>query len=275
MDNETLRKVQLAQLEIAKEIRRICDENGIGYFLDAGTLLGAVRHRGFIPWDDDMDFAMLRADYEKFLSIAPSKLREEFFLQTWDTDAAFCYPFAKVRKKGTRYVEAISPDVAPHQELFVDIFPYDEFPSHIREQKRARRQLLKHHYTMFMKCRMRPWKRHPSAVKKVLVVCKYIPYMVRAALKDRETIKEKMIVQMHKYDGSNSGVVCGEYGPSCGKHPMPLAFLVPYKEIPFEGELFKGPANCDGYLKEVYGDYMKLPPENKRGNWHQVIEIKL
>ena len=56
---------------------------------------------------------------------------------------------------------------------------------------------------------------------------------------------------------------------------MPLAFLVPYKEIPFEGELFKGPANCDGYLKEVYGDYMKLPPENKRGNWHQVIEIKL
>ena len=74
MDNETLRKVQLAQLEIAKEIKRVCDENNIKYFLDSGTLLGAVLHKGFIPWDDDMDIGMLRDEYEKFLQIAPEKL---------------------------------------------------------------------------------------------------------------------------------------------------------------------------------------------------------
>lgn len=106
MERELLRKVQLKQLEIAKEIKRVCEENEIGYFLCYGTFLGAVRHKGFIPWDDDLDLGMLRADYEKFCRIAPSALKPEFCLQTWYTDPNYGLPFGKVMLRNTIYLES-------------------------------------------------------------------------------------------------------------------------------------------------------------------------
>ncbi len=88
MDKTLLRRVQLTQLEIAREIKRVCEENDIRFFLLGGTYLGAVRHQGFIPWDDDMDLGMLRGEYEKFCRIAPEKLGPDYCLQTWYTEPA-------------------------------------------------------------------------------------------------------------------------------------------------------------------------------------------
>lgn len=122
MERELLRKVQLTQLEIAKEIRRVCEENDIPYFLTCGTLLGAVRHQGFIPWDDDMDVGMLRENYEKFCRIAPEKLKPEYCWQSWYTDPNYALPFGKVRKRGTLYLEAKSHRLEENG-FYVDIFP--------------------------------------------------------------------------------------------------------------------------------------------------------
>lgn len=106
MDRKTLRKVQLTQLEILKEVDRICTKHGIKYWLSGGTQLGAVRHNGFIPWDDDLDIDMMREDFNRFLKIARTELQESYYLQDWFTEKAYGLPFAKIRKNNTLFVEA-------------------------------------------------------------------------------------------------------------------------------------------------------------------------
>ena len=105
MEKSVLRRLQQTEFEILKEFDRICKKHNIQYFLDSGTALGAARHKGFIPWDDDIDVGMLRSDYEHFLEICPKELEQKYFLQTIETDPGCPCLFAKIRKNGTIYQE--------------------------------------------------------------------------------------------------------------------------------------------------------------------------
>ena len=276
MDNETLRKVQLAQLEIGKEIKRVCDENGIKYFLDSGTLLGAIRHKGFIPWDDDMDMGMLREDYERFIEIAPKKLKPEYFLQTWKTDKSYPYAFAKIRKKGTVFIEAVSQKINAHNEIFVDIFPYDVYPDDETVRTKLTKKIMLLKYSLWMKDGMTPWLRHKSALDRLLVRAKYVPHYFYALTHSRDAMiaEYEKLMPMHnaetsKYYVEQSG------GTPFGKWIIPTECFKNFIEIKFEDTMFLVPEKYDLYLKTVYGDYMQLPPVEKRGNWHQIVEVKV
>lgn len=125
MNNEELHKLHNEELNILKLVVRFCDENHIQYFLTAGSLLGAVRHKGFIPWDDDLDISMPRDDYERFLSIAANKLDKCLYLHCNNTDTEYWLPFAKVRMNDTEFVEPTIEKIQTHKGIFIDIFPLD------------------------------------------------------------------------------------------------------------------------------------------------------
>ena len=121
-------RVKCAQLDMLVELKRICEKNGIAYFLVGGTLIGAIRHCGFIPWDDDIDVGMLREDYERFISLCKTELSDEYALYDWHKDEKSPIPFLKMKIKGTHYREKLSKETTINDEIFIDIFPYDNAP---------------------------------------------------------------------------------------------------------------------------------------------------
>lgn len=125
VSGDNLRKLQETELEILLETDRICRKYEILYQLSGGTLLGAVRHKGFIPWDDDVDICMLREDYNRFLSICEKELGEKYFLQTYETDSEFFHSFARIRKNNTLALQRQYKGMDMHHGIFIDVFPLD------------------------------------------------------------------------------------------------------------------------------------------------------
>ena len=275
MDRETLRQVQLDQLEIAKDIKRVCEENGIRYHLAFGSLLGAVRHKGFIPWDDDMDFGMLREDYERFLEIAPKKLKDEFFLQTWHTDPYYPLAFAKVRKKGTVFQEAAMINCQAHNELYVDVFPFDNFPDDERSRRKQKRKIMLYRFAILTKRKSAPWLNHSNPIERLLVRLKYLPAILFSYFHNTEDMISRMEQVMVEYNNSKTSHYYHQGTSNYGKVPISSDCLDEYVQIPFEDTTFLAPAGYEKYLTEVYGNYMELPPEDKREPQHHIIELKL
>lgn len=267
MEREVLLKVQPILLDMVKEISRVCEENGIRYFLYRGTFLGAVRHQGFIPWDDDMDVAMPRADYERFCRIAPEKLGKNYCFQNWHTDRDYAHPFGKVRRRGTVYVEAKCRRLAENG-FYVDIYPLDFGPEETDSQQKLNRKLLHLYRVKLMKCRYTPWKEGEKTIWKKRIG--YLLYQTAALFVSQEALVrayEKIVFSQPE---------TGVYYEQSALPKVPFfdrAWCDRVEQYPFEDTVFPGPGNSDAFLSSLYGNYMELPPEDKRENRHQIMEL--
>lgn len=255
-----LRRLQLSQLMIAKEIKRICDANGISYFLASGTLLGAVRHKGFIPWDDDLDIGMPRDDYEKFLRVfKESADTKKFFLQTYDSDQEYGLSFAKVKINGTYFFESTMSKVNCHKGIFVDVFPFDAAAS-----TRVMEKVHIFLYQIFSKMFLYRRNFIPRGSDKLKYsISRVIHY---SALLCPEFLLKNLTLATMKFfsnDAKHLVNLCGDYG-----YRERINVDERFEEILFEDVLFKVPCCRKEYLTNIYGDYMQLPPLEKRGNKH-------
>ncbi len=273
MNNEMLRKVQLVQLEIAKEVKRICEENNISYFMDGGTLLGAVRHKGFIPWDDDLDFGFTRDNYEKFISVANKELSSEFFLQTWDTDNEYGYAFAKIRKKGTIYQERIAQNSNANCGIFIDLFPYDNLPDNQYERTILFTKLTFLKMLLKVKVNYKPWMENETINYKRWLV--YLPIRALSHFFNKKKIQNLYMSAVRKSNEKESKLIYPQVAEKLGIWAMNKEYFSECTLLKFENIDFSAPIRYREFLTDGYGDYMTLPPIDKRQNVHGIVKIDL
>lgn len=261
MDGE-LQRLQKIQLDMLLEVKRICDKNHIKYSLIGGTLLGAIRHKGYIPWDDDADVGMLRDDYEKFRVLCESELdTDKYYFQDDRNTEGYRWGYGKLRRKNTLFMRENQKHLNFGQEIFIDVFPLDFAPDGML----MRRIHMFHCFCI----RKALWSPVGAIVEKNS--CKKMLYKLL------ERIRKEQIYK-HYYKLINcrkpSNTVRLNLFPTRKPYGFPIKFFEELIEIPFEGETFMGSKYYDEYLKIKYGDYMKLPPEEKR-KVHPVSELKL
>ncbi|MCM0650583.1 LicD family protein [Clostridium swellfunianum] len=267
IDKSILRQSQLVMLRILKIVDYICRKHELSYWLDSGTLLGAVRHKGFIPWDDDIDIVMLRKDYLKFMEIAKKELPDDLFLQTNETDIEYDMPWMKIRDNNSRIYE-YKPGKY-HNGMFIDIFPADYYDDNYEAaEKYKRRYKLYHRVLTLIKEPIEPIKNSKLLVKnitKILLRGVLFPYTImerEAVTKKLNDIKNECIKKLTKEDGKF--IAYGIDYMFWDTLVVEKKSVFPLKELDFEDSKFLVPNDYEAYLTKIFGDYMKLPPEEKR-----------
>lgn len=263
----SLKKLKAIEVSMLKECISVCDKLGLKYYLIGGTLLGAVRHKGFIPWDDDIDIAMTRADYEIFVKKAQKLLPDNLFLQTNETDPDALMNYAKIRNSDTAFIETSTKDIKMNKGVFIDIFPLDTFGDSSFSEKAF----------MFVKhcLRVRMGRGFTPAVKKSKLRNKLVNGIISGVLfwmspKLAVRMREKLFVSIKR--GTRLANHSGAWGK---KEIVPAEWYGDGAYLEFEGVRVRCPLEYKKWLGRVYGDYMQLPPEEKRVSHHYVEVVDL
>ena len=266
---DELKKVQNYEIEIMNEVDRICQENNIKYTVAYGTLLGQVRHKGFIPWDDDIDILLLHDDYAKFKEICKKELGDRFFYQSHDTDHEYYYLYDKIRMNGTVFRETFLSTYNINHGVFLDIFPVDRMPNN--KFVRVLQYLRYHFYRTILESKYICVNARHGMKKRVAQVIRFIfkPMSLDKLYDKCIKISQKYNVEKNA-DARIYSANFGEY-----KKYFKVDEIIDVERSPFENIEVNRVRAYDKVLKKFYGNYMQLPPEEKRTTIHDLEELKL
>ena len=267
MKELTLQEMKEIELNLLKVFHSFCVENNIRYYISHGTLLGAIRYKGFIPWDDDIDLLVPREDYERLLSIYRDS--ERYQLISYEMNKGYFFPFAKFCDMTTRKVESNLDNGVDHG-LAVDIFPLDHWDDDLEKAKQEVKRQTRLMFCLGLSKREKPDSHHPVKrfVKGIAIaLCKirgsayYVEKIMHGANKPEQNGS--------RYMGSKAWNVYGE------RDILPAEVFAEAIELEFEGEKFFGPVGYDAFLTSLYGDYLPEPPVEKRKTHHSFKAYKL
>lgn len=265
MNNNDLKKLQTIELDILLQVAEFCDNNSIKYFLIGGTLLGAIRHNGFIPWDDDIDIGMFRDDYEKFLKLFPFHINNNnLYIQNKRNTPNVPYLFTKIRLKNSAAIDRETQHAKFKKGIFIDIFPLDKVPEKDNLSLYLKYNLIKllkiiTMYKIGFKSLKHPWVNFFLKCVSLVLNVTFINYLT-----------EKFMLS---FNNKNINFVTS-FGS--GFHYTKQRFLADDYGVgklkEFEGHMFNIPLKFEKILTQLYGDYKKVPSKEKQIS-HSFIKI--
>lgn len=266
IQGEDFRRMQLLELDMLVEVDRVCRENKIRYGICSGTLLGAIRHKGFIPWDDDMDICFFREEYEKFRKVADQLNPDICWLQDHHTDPEYPWGYSKIRRTGTKYVRVGQEHLKMKTGLFIDVFVLDDIPlSRVGQWAQDKycfclRKILYAEIGRMDKrysAPMRAWWTLLSKIPRQWVHNR-IEAMAKHSRNDSSNYVRNFMFPTSYQQGRPIGA-----DPNL-KYGVPKTWAIDLAEYEFEGHKFFGTREYEDYFALIYGDWRKLPPEEKR-----------
>jgi lipopolysaccharide cholinephosphotransferase len=279
----SLDEMKIILIDALKEFHKICLENNLRYYLLGGTMLGAVRHKGFIPWDDDIDVGMPRDDYERFRKIASKKLSAVYEIEQYNNSNTHPYNYLKMIDKRTLLIQESLEHLNAESGVFIDIFPLDGVPENEIERKvhdiriKIRKVFISYHYYSYDMINKSYWNRTGFVEK---YIKKNILFMFMKIVKiitkfiDIQLIHKSLDKLLSKYKFDESEIVGNYLGAWGSREFMARKFFGNGKKIIFEDNEFIGVEDSDAYLKNLYGDYWELPPEGKRKSHHSFSLVR-
>lgn len=264
-DND-LKEIQHIILDIFREVDKICERNNLRYFAIGGTCLGAVRHKGFIPWDDDLDIAMPRKDYEAFIKIAEKELPHNLSLLIPKQAKYYECTFAKVQDVNTTFIQDIAK---PHPErytgVYIDIMPLDGLPDDVKERKKHFLK-LKINFLCNAHRKCKSGDLH-TGIKRVLGYLTAFAAWCRTPF-DWTYYYKKYEEECKKYDFEKSDYTSYAWSLRASKLVFPTKDFEDYVMLPFEDYHMRCPIGYEDFLQIMFGDYMKLPPKEEQVPMH-------